>query len=94
MTKLTLLCWQEITSVVEASDGPKVRQVELSMRFRELIDLIAMRRKLDGSDDYLLHWLKEKQPDSEDAPEQAAAKLAAEIEAKYEDIKAAAIANS
>jgi len=94
MTKLTLLCWQEIPSVVEARDGPKKHKIELSMRFQELIDLIAMRRKLDGSDDYLLHWQKEKQPDSEDAPEQAAAKLAAEIEAKYEDIKAAAIANS
>ncbi len=94
MTKLTLLCWQEIPSVVEARDGPAKHKVELSMRFQELIDMIAMRRKLDGSDDYLLHWVKQKQPDSEAAPEQAAAQLAAEIETRYDDIKAAAIANS
>ncbi len=92
MTKLTLLCWQEIPSVVEARDGPKKHKIELSMRFQELIDLIAVRRKMDGSDDYLLHWGKQKQPDSEDTPEEAATKLAAEIESRYPAIKAAAIA--
>lgn len=93
MTKLTLLCWQEIPSVVEARDGPKKHKVELSLKFQELIDLIAMKRGLDGSDEYLTQWTKEKQPDSEDAPEPAAEKLAAEIEAKYDEIKAEALKN-
>ncbi len=94
MTKVTLLCWQEIPSMVEARDGAQRHKIELSLRFQELIDLIAMRRKLDGSDDYLLQWVKQKQPDSEQTPEQAATAVAAEIEGKYEDIKAAAIASS
>ncbi|MDG1936618.1 MAG: virulence factor [Paracoccaceae bacterium] len=94
MTKITLLCWQEIPSVVEARDGPVKHKVELTQRFQELIDLIAMKRGLDGSDDYLMHWVKEKQDDSDEAPIPAAEKMAAKIEAEYSEVKSRAIANS
>ncbi len=93
MTKLTALCWQEIPSVVEAKEGSAKHKIELTLRFQELIDLIAMKRKLDGSDEYLMQWNKAKQPDSLDDPETAAKKLAAEIEANYEKIKSDSIAN-
>lgn len=94
MTKVTVLCWQEIPSVVEAKDGSQRHKVELSLRFQELIDLIAMRRGLAGSDDYLMQWGKEKRPDSDSAPQEAAEALAAEIEAGYDQIKAEALAKS
>ena len=44
MTKMTILCWQEIPSVVEARGDAGTHKVELSLRFQELIDLIAMKR--------------------------------------------------
>ena len=94
MTSLTVLCWQEIPSVVEAKDEDGTHKVQLSQQFQELIDLIAMKRGLGGSDDYLLQWQKEKYPES-DAPAQSAAEtLAAEIEAKYDQIKSDALAKS
>ena len=94
MTKLITLCWQEIPSVVEAKDGSDKHKIELSLKFQELIDLIAMKRGLDGSDDYLMQWSKEKYPDSELNAQSAAEELAAKIEKNYEQIKADAIANS
>lgn len=93
MSKLTILSWQEIPSVVEARDGSGAHKIELSLRFQELIDLIAMKRGLDGSDDYLMQWGKQKQPDRDAPPKAAAEALASEIEARYEQIKADAIAN-
>lgn len=94
MTTMTVLCWQEIPSVVEAKDEDGTHKVQLSQQFQELIDLIAMKRGLGGSDDYLLHWQKEKYPDSDAAAQSAAETLAAEIEAKYDQIKSDALAKS
>ena len=94
MTKLTVLCWQEIPSVVEAKGGGGTHKVQLSLRFQELIDLIAMKRGLGGSDEYLMHWRKEKRGETDADPEPAAEALAAEIEAGYERIKADALAQS
>ncbi|MDH3668491.1 MAG: virulence factor [Paracoccaceae bacterium] len=94
MTKLTVLCWQEIPSLVEAKDGSGTHKIELSLKFQELIDLIAMKRGLDGSDDYLMQWGKQKKSDSDAPVKDAAEALAAEIEGNYDQIKADAIANS
>ncbi len=93
MAKLTILSWQEIPSVVEGKDGSGTHKVELSLRFQELIDLIAMKRGLDGSDDYLMQWGRHKQPDRDGPPKAAAEALAGEIEANYEQIKRDAIKN-
>lgn len=94
MSKLTLLCWQEIPSVVEAKDASDTHKVQLSLKFQELIDLIAMRRGLAGTDQYLMEWCKQGQPDRDDDPKAAAEGLAAEIEARYEEIKTAALAKT
>lgn len=94
MTKLTVLCWQEIPSLVEAKGSGGTHKIELSLRFQELIDLIAMKRGLGGSDEYLMHWRKEKRGETEAEPQPAAEALAEEIEAAYERIKADAIAQS
>lgn len=94
MAKVTVLCWQEIPSAVEVKEGKTTEKVQLSQRFLELIDMIAMRRKLGGTDDYLMQWRKEKHPDRDGTAGDVAKSVAAEIEAQYEDIKAAAIAAS
>ena len=53
MAKYSILYWQEIPSVVEATDGAGTSKQQLSSRFQELIDLIAMKRGLAGTDAYL-----------------------------------------
>ena len=76
MTKLTVLCWQEIPSVVEAKSASGIHKIQLSLQFQELIDLIAMKRGLAGTDDYLLHWRKESRPESDAEQQPAAEQLA------------------
>mgnify|MGYP001159347584 CR=1 FL=1 len=93
MPRVTVLCWQEIPSAVEAAEGRQRHKLQLSPRFMELIDAAAMRRKLSGADDYLAHWRREPRGEREGTPEAVATAVAAEIEAAYEAIRAAALAN-
>ena len=78
--------------MVEAKDASGSHKVQLSQKFQELIDLIAMRRGLAGTDQYLMEWGKQAQPDRDGEPKAAAESLAAEIEARYDKIKADALA--
>lgn len=87
MAKWTVLCWQEIPSVVEAKDDGGSHKVQLSLKFQELIDMIAMRRDLAGSDAYLMEWRKEDVQERDGSAHDVAEAVAAEIEARYETIK-------
>ncbi|MBI1384374.1 MAG: hypothetical protein GC150_05645 [Rhizobiales bacterium] len=91
MAKCVVLCWQEVPSVVEAKDSSGTHKIQLSERFQELIDMVAMRRGLDGTDDYLMEWRKEPAIERPGTPEEAAKSLAAEIEARYEHYKSEGI---
>jgi hypothetical protein len=61
------------------------------LRFQELIDLIAMRRKLDGADEYLQHWNKAEWQSRDGTAEDVVKQVAEEIEAEYETLKTAAL---
>ena len=91
MAKCTVLCWQEVPSVVEARDDAGAHKIQLSERFQELIDMVAMRRGLEGSDSYLMEWRKDPPVERPGNAMEAAKALSAEIEARYEDIRAEAI---
>ena len=91
MAKWTVLCWQEIPSVVEAKDDEGAHKIQLSQQFQELIDMIAMRRNLAGTDAYLMEWRKEDVQEREGSAHHVAEAVAAEIEARYETIKEEAI---
>jgi hypothetical protein len=92
MAKIKILCWQDIPSVVEASDGTSTHKEQLSLRFQELIDLIAMKKKLAGTDAYLEQWQKEPAPARDGTAKEAAQAVAREIEARYDEIRAASLA--
>ena len=92
MAKVTILYWQEIPSVVEARDRSGRHKIELSQRFQELIDLIAMKKKLAGTDEYLVQWSKGAPKERDGDPETVARAVAEEIEARYDAIKADEIA--
>lgn len=87
MAKVTILYWQEIPSVVEARDRSGRHKIELSQRFQELIDLVAMKKKMAGTDEYLIQWSKGQPKEHEGDPETAAKAVAGEIEARYEAIR-------
>ena len=55
MATYQLMCWQEIPTAVEAREEGGVHKVQLSLRFQELVDLMAMKQGLSGSDAYMDH---------------------------------------
>ena len=84
--------WQEIPSQVDARDeGGKVHKEMLSKRFQELIDIIAVRRKLDSSDDYINQWSKGEKTVREGPAGTVVKAVAAELESQYDAIRANAL---
>ncbi len=93
MAKVIVLCWQEIPSAVEVREGRATSKVQLSQRFMELIDMAAMRRGLTGSDDYLTHWQKVKQPDRQGETADVAKVVAQELEARFDSFREGVLAS-
>jgi len=91
MARVTIVYWQEIPAMVEARGAGGRHKVALSARFQELIDSVAMRKRLAGTDDYLLQWSRGEPREHEGDPRAAAEAVAAELEARYADIRAAAL---
>ena len=92
MARVTILYWQEIPSVVEARDRSARHKIELSQRFQELIDLVAMKKKLAGTDEYLIQWNKGAPEEREGDPETVARAVAEDIEGRYAEIRAEELA--
>ena len=92
MPKVTILYWQSIPAMVEARDGRGRHKVQLSDRFQELIDRVAMRQKLAGSEAYLTQW-RRGEPMVHDGDLRAAAQAVADgLEARFESIRSEAMA--
>ncbi len=94
MAKVQVMYWQEIPSLVEAKDENGTHKVQLSEKYQALIDFAAMKRKLDGSDDYLMQWHREAAEDRDGSAVDVAEAVAAEWEDKFEDMKAAVAAEA
>ena len=94
MAEITILSWQEIPSMVEAKGDDGTHKVQLSDKFQALIDLAAMERGLAGTDAYLEEWNRGDSQQRDGTAEDAAKAAAAELEAKFEDIKTAALDTS
>ena len=86
MAKVTILYWQDIPSMVEARAGRQRHKVQLSARFQELIDRVAMRRRLAGTDEYLTRWRRGEPEEHPGDPEAAAQAVAQALEARFEAI--------
>lgn len=94
VAKCSVLSWRDIPSMVEARDASGSHKIQLSDRFQELIDLVAMRRGLAGTDQYLEEWRRGRAVERDGDAMIAAKVLADEIEAKFDEIRASAIAGA
>ena len=92
MATYRLMRWQEIPTMVEARGEGKVHKVQLSGRFQELIDQVAMRQGLAGSDAYLDRWHRSAPQELAGSAFDVATAVAAEIEARFEQVRAEALA--
>jgi hypothetical protein len=91
MANYSILYWQDIPSVVEARDENGVHKLELDRKFQELIDAVAMRKGLAGTDAYLEQWRRGKRLAREGTAEAVASAVKAELDAEFRAIRAAAL---
>ena len=87
----SILYWRDIPSVVEARDENGVHKLQLDAKFQELIDAVAMRNGLAGTDAYLEQWRRGKRVAREGSAETVASAVKAELEAEFRAIRAAAL---
>ena len=81
--------WKDIPTQVEAFEGLERVRKPLSARFQELIDAAAMRQGLIETDAYLEAWRLGPAMTREGTPQEVAAAVIAELEARFEEIRAA-----
>jgi hypothetical protein len=82
MTTYKILYWQEIPTQIKAEDDSDDVTVMLDGKFMEHIDILAARRGLQGSDDYLAQWKWSEEQEREGSAQEVAEALKAELEAK------------
>ena len=91
MSQAVIVYWRDIPAQIIVGRGRTAEKRELSRRFIEAIDRCAMRVGAAGSDAYLEQW-RRGEPVAVEADAKAAAdRLAAEIEARYDDARLAAL---
>ncbi len=91
MANYSILYWQDIPSVVEAKDENGVHKLQLDRKFQELIDAVAMREGLAGTDAYLDEWRRGKRVARAGSAAEVARAVKAELEAEFRTIRAAAL---
>jgi len=80
-TTYKVLYWQEIPSQIKAEDEADDVTVFLDPKFMEYIDLMAAKRGLTKSDDYLAQWQWSDEQTREGSCEDVANAVKAELEA-------------
>ncbi len=82
MATYKILYWQEIPSQIKAEDDVEDVTLQLSEKFMEQIDRLAVQRGLQGSDDYLAQWKWSEEEEREGSAREVAEAVKAELEAK------------
>ncbi len=91
MANYSILSWQDIPSLVEAKDESGVHKLQLDQKFQVLIDAVAMRKGLAGTDTYLEEWRRGRRVERAGTAEDVARAVKAELEADFRAIRAAAL---
>ena len=90
MAQYEILYWQDLPSLVEATDDNGSHKIQLSERFQALIDHVAMEKGLAGTDAYLEEWRRGEPQQRDGTAQEIAQAVADEMEAKFKELLAAA----
>jgi hypothetical protein len=82
MATYKILCWQEIPTQIKAEDDSDDVTVMLDGRFMEQVDILAAKRGLQSSDDYLAQWKWSDEEEREGSAREVAEAVKAELETK------------
>jgi hypothetical protein len=83
MALYQILYWQDIPSQIKAWDDFDEIKIELPQRFTVRIDAAAEARGLTKADDYLAQWKWTEEQERPGTPEEVAAAVRQELEAKW-----------
>jgi hypothetical protein len=82
MATYKILYWQEIPTQIKVEDDSDDVTVMLDGKFMAQVDILAARRGLQSSDDYLAQWKWSEEEEREGSAQEVADALKAELEAK------------
>lgn len=77
--------------MIEATDGVSSSKIQLSDRFQHLIDTVAMRRDMAGTDAYLEGFEKGPPTEISTTPEEAVSTIKENLENNFEEIAKTAL---
>ncbi|HEY2788605.1 MAG TPA: virulence factor [Gaiellales bacterium] len=84
MAEYRITSWREIPTMVTARDAAgATAKVALPDRFQEAIDEAAMRQGLAGADAYLEAWEQGPWLEADGTPDEVAARIASELDARH-----------
>lgn len=89
MATVQVLCWKNIPSMVQVTDGTGTVKLQLSDRFQILIDDVAMHLGLAGTDAYLDQWQRRDDEERPGPAHEVAESVAAELERRFEEFRVA-----
>ena len=92
MATYQIVYWQDIPSQVDARGDGGTHKAMLSQRFQELIDIVAMKKNLTQSDDYINAWAKGPKQERSGSAADVAQAVARELEDRFDEIRRAALA--
>jgi len=81
MATYKILYWQEVPSQVKVEDDQDEVNLPMPARFLEQVDRLAMRRGLQGADDFLAQWHWSDEEERDGSAREVAEALVAELEA-------------
>ena len=82
MTNYKILYWQEVPTQIKAEDESEDVDLMLDGRFMAQVDILAAKRGLQSSDDYLAQWKWSEELEREGSAREVAEAVEAELEAK------------
>ncbi|MGH9606616.1 MAG: virulence factor [Terracidiphilus sp.] len=77
-----VLYWQEIPTQIRAEDDSDDVNLELDAKFLKQIDILAAKRGLQSTNDYLDQWKWSEEAEREGSAREVAEALKSELEAK------------
>jgi Virulence factor len=83
MASYQIIAWKDVPAMVEVSDGAGTVTRQLSDRFQQLIDSVAMRLGLQDQDAYLDLWARGAVQERSGSATEVADAVVAELEARF-----------
>jgi hypothetical protein len=81
MATYKILYWQEVPTQIKAEDDVEEVSVMLDDKFMARVDVLAAKRGLQSTDDYLAQWKWTEEQQREGSAHEVAEALKAELEA-------------